>query len=236
MVKDLMEVKINKEISDYEEQFFFGFSLKQCLTLLFIVVIGIILGVLLSSAGVEFDVILFIVILVSLPAAFLGFYSYNGMSAAQSIRAFIRSTFLMPDVLPYVGENIYFELFRSYRKEVRPKVKRDRALRKARSLAPLQDDITVSMEDIILGEPVPQTIDALMTEPSEEEREKEKERILKKELRRKKAIKNIRKAGSLLFDIVIWIVISLLITYIVNRTDVLNIIGEWIQRLFSSAD
>ena len=112
-----MEVKINKEINDYEEQFFFGFSLKQCLTLLLIVVIGLILGVLLSAAGVNFDVILFIVILVSLPVAFLGFYSYNGMSAAQSIRAFIRSTILMPDVLLYVGENTYFELFRSYRKE-----------------------------------------------------------------------------------------------------------------------
>ena len=227
-----MEVKINKEIGDYNEQLFFGFSPRQTLTAIIIVFTSIAIAIITGNIDLDNSVTALLIIIICGPIAFLGFYSYNGLSAWQLILALVRSTILMPPYLTYQSENIYYDLFRSYKKEVRPKVKRDKALRKARSLHPVDETVTIDESDIRINEPVPATIDALMDEMTEEEKEKEKERILKKEIRKKKAIKSIKRFGSLLVDIIIWVIISLVITYIVNKTDILSIIGEWLQKLF----
>ena len=228
-----MEVKINKEIGDYREQIFFGFTARQCLTAVIIAIIAIVVGIRCMNLGAGMHVATILIVLICGPIAVLGFYTHNGMSAWQLIVAFVRCTVLMPAHLVYKADNYYYDLFRSYKKEVRPRVKRDRTLRKARNMHPADDTITVDVSSISAEEQVPRNIDEIMDEISEEEKEKQKERILRKELRKKKAVRMAKRLGSLLVDIVIWVIISLLITYLVNKTDVLNIIGKWIQRIFN---
>jgi hypothetical protein len=102
-----MEVKINREIRDYQEAIFFGLSLRQlAFSLLAVAVaVGVYFG-LRNTLGTE--TVSWLCILGAVPFGAMGFVKYNGMSAEQFIAAYVKSEFLMPKHLTFRSENIYY--------------------------------------------------------------------------------------------------------------------------------
>lgn len=98
-----MEVRINKEIRDYQESMFFGLSLRQCIFSLLAVAAAV--GVYFAAHdAVGFDVG-WICILAAAPFAACGFVRYHGLTAEQFVVVWFRSEFLAPERLTCVPEN-----------------------------------------------------------------------------------------------------------------------------------
>ncbi len=106
-----MEIKINKEIRDYTESIFFGLSMRQFIFSLLACVVAVLLYFILKNyMGIE--TLSWVCILGAVPFAILGFIRYNGMYAEEFIVAFIKSEFLIPKVLLFKPENIYYEMLK----------------------------------------------------------------------------------------------------------------------------
>lgn len=102
-----MEIKINKEIKEYNETMFFGLSVRQFIFAVLAcgAAVGIYFGCR-SFLGAE--TLSWLCMLGAAPFAALGFIRYNGMYAEQIVRAWIRSEILMPRYLAFTGKNEYF--------------------------------------------------------------------------------------------------------------------------------
>lgn len=112
-----MEVKINKEIRDFNENIFFGLSLRQFICSVLACVIAIIVYFLFKDIlGTE--ITSWICILCASPFAFLGFVKYNRMIAEQFAIAFIKSNILSCRKLVFKSIN-YYELITIKNKEVK---------------------------------------------------------------------------------------------------------------------
>lgn len=104
-----MEVRINKEVRNYQESLFFGLSLRQFLFALLAVAVAV---------GVYFCLrpvlgngeIGWVCVLAAFPFALGGFFQYNGMNFEQFLWAFLRSEFLTPKRLTFKSENVYTKL------------------------------------------------------------------------------------------------------------------------------
>lgn len=106
-----MEIKINKEIRDYKETIFFGLSMRQFIFSILACGVALLLYFSLRHIlGIE--TLSWVCILGAIPFGVLGFIKYNGMNAEQVIIAFIKSEILMPKVLYYKPENLYYELLK----------------------------------------------------------------------------------------------------------------------------
>jgi len=106
-----LEIKINKEIRDYTESVFFGLSLRQFIFSLCACLMAIILYFSLRNyVGIE--TLSWICIMGALPFGALGFVKYNGMNAEELFIAWVKSEILMPKVLLFQAENIYYELLK----------------------------------------------------------------------------------------------------------------------------
>lgn len=103
-----MEIKINKEIRDYQEAVFMGLSLRQFLFSLLAcgVAIWIYFG-LKDVLGTE--TVSWLCIIGAFPFAILGFVKYHGMTAEKAIMAYIKSEMMMPRELKQKCTNIYAE-------------------------------------------------------------------------------------------------------------------------------
>lgn len=101
-----MEVKMNKEIRDYQESMFFGLDFRQCLfsVLAILAAVGIYFGVH-NLFGEE--VTGWLCVLSAAPFAVCGFFKYHGMNAEQFLWAVIKSEILYPKRLVYRTENLY---------------------------------------------------------------------------------------------------------------------------------
>lgn len=99
-----MEIKINKEIKEYNETIFFGLSARQFIfsVLACLTAVGIYF---LLKPYLDTETLSWVCILGAVPFAALGFVKYNGMNAEQILRAWIRSEILMPRFLVLKGEN-----------------------------------------------------------------------------------------------------------------------------------
>lgn len=106
-----MEVKINREIRDYQENIFFGLNLRQLVfsILAIAIAVGIYFG-LRNVLGTE--TISWLCILGALPFGAMGFIRYNGMTAEQLAMAYIKSEILCPKHLCFEGENFYYLLLK----------------------------------------------------------------------------------------------------------------------------
>lgn len=104
----ILEIKINKEIRDYQEAVFMGLSLRQFLFSLLAcgVAIGIYFG-LKDVIGTE--TVSWLCIIGAFPFAVLGFVKYHGMTAEKAIMAYIKSEMMMPRELKQKCTNIYAE-------------------------------------------------------------------------------------------------------------------------------
>ena len=101
-----IEIKINKEVRDYQESLFFGLSLRQTVFSLLAVAVAIAAYFLLRGA-VDDEIIGVVSILAAFPFALCGFFHYNGMTFERFILAFIRSELLYPKRLVFQSENLY---------------------------------------------------------------------------------------------------------------------------------
>lgn len=101
-----IEIKINKEVRDYQESIFFGLSLRQficsAMAIAVAVLLYFLLGRILGSGEVGW-----VCILAAFPFAICGFFRYNVMYFEQFAWAFIRSELLYPRQLVYKSENLY---------------------------------------------------------------------------------------------------------------------------------
>lgn len=120
-----MEIKINKEIRDYKETIFFGLSMRQFI--FSILACGVALLLYFSFRNIlGIETLSWICILCAIPFGVLGFIKYNGMNAEQVIIAFIKSEILMPKVLYFKPENLYYELLKEdYKKLKKEEVKNE---------------------------------------------------------------------------------------------------------------
>ena len=125
-----MEIKINKEIRDFNESIFFGLSMRQFIFSSLAVVVAILLYFILRNfLGIE--TLFWLCIVGSAPFALFGFVKYNGMYAEEFIIAWIKSEILTPSVLLFKPENIYDELINSEnRKAKKEGVKNDKVTKK----------------------------------------------------------------------------------------------------------
>ena len=101
-----MEVKMNKEIRDYQESMFMGLDLRQCVcsVLAILTAIGIYFGMR-DITGQEITG--WLCVLGAAPFAACGFFKYHGMTAEQFLWAVIKSELLYPKKLVFQSEDIY---------------------------------------------------------------------------------------------------------------------------------
>ena len=115
-----IEVRINKEVRDYQESLFFGLSLRQFLFALLAVLVAVGLYFGLRSV-VGSGEIGWICVLAAFPFALGGFSTYNGMTFEKFLLAVIRSELLYPRKLVFKSENLYASIlkdsFRGLRKD-----------------------------------------------------------------------------------------------------------------------
>ena len=105
----IIEVKINKEIQQYQESILFGLSLRQMVFAL--LAIGVAVGVFFGLRNIVSTAeIGWICMLAAFPFAMCGFFTYNGLSAERFLLTVIRSEFLCPRTLSYHPQNLYAQM------------------------------------------------------------------------------------------------------------------------------
>ena len=108
----LLEIKINKEIRDYQESIFMGLSLRQFIFA--VLAVGVAIGVYFGLRNVlGTETVSWLCVVAAFPFAILGFVKYHGMNAEQFIRAYIQSEFLMPKQLTSKPTNLYASILSS---------------------------------------------------------------------------------------------------------------------------
>ena len=103
-----MEVTINTELRNYTGSMFFGLSLQQFI--FSVLACGVAVGLyflLRPKFGTE--TLSWMCILGASPFAMMGFVKYNGMTAEQFVRAWLRSEMLEPKQIKFEPVNIYYE-------------------------------------------------------------------------------------------------------------------------------
>ena len=103
-----MEVKVPKEIRDYQESIFFGLSTRQfiCSLLAVGVAVGLYFGLRPLVGNKEVG---WMCILGAVPFAACGFFKYHGMTAEQVAWAWFKSEFLYPKKLVFKSDSLYYE-------------------------------------------------------------------------------------------------------------------------------
>ena len=108
----LIEVRINKEVRDYQESLFFGLSLRQLIFALLAVLVAV--GVYFGLRNVVgTGEIGWMCVLAAFPFALGGFFTYNGMTFEKFLLAFIRSELLYPKKLVFRSENLYAKILKN---------------------------------------------------------------------------------------------------------------------------
>ncbi|MDL2220627.1 PrgI family protein [Eubacteriales bacterium OttesenSCG-928-N14] len=104
-----MEVKINREVTDFKETLFFGLDLRQLICC--ILALGVSVGAFFILRGrLHIEIVTWICIILAAPFVALGFLKYNGMSADKFLIAWVRSEILTPRRLYFKPYNLYYEL------------------------------------------------------------------------------------------------------------------------------
>lgn len=101
-----MEIKINKEIRQYQESIFFGLSLRQFICALLAVGLAVAVYFLLKNPLGE-ETVSWLCIVAAAPVAAMGFFKYNGLTMEQFIWAWFKSEFLCAGARKFQAENIY---------------------------------------------------------------------------------------------------------------------------------
>ena len=101
-----MEVKINKEIRNYQESMFFGLSMRQFI--FSILAVGVAVAVyFLLKPYVGTETVSWMCVLGAFPFAAMGFLSYHGMTAEQFIINWVRTELLEPRFYKFESKSLY---------------------------------------------------------------------------------------------------------------------------------
>lgn len=104
-----MEVRINKEVRNYQEGLFFGLSLRQCVFAL--LAVGVAVGVYFGLRPVlGTGEIGWVCVLSAFPFALGGFFQYNGMTLERFLLAFLRAELLCPKRLVFKSDDLYTKI------------------------------------------------------------------------------------------------------------------------------
>ena len=117
-----MEVKINKEISNYQESIFFGLSMRQFVFSVLAVIVAVVLYFTLNPyLGTE--TVSWVCVVGAAPFAAMGFFKYHGMTAEQFVINWIRIELIEPKRFKFQSKSLYYQLMetsvKSKRKEKR---------------------------------------------------------------------------------------------------------------------
>ena len=119
-----MEVRINKEVRNYQESLFFGLSLRQLVFSALAVCVAVGLYFLLKPY-VGAETVSWMCIVGAAPFAALGFFTYHGMTAEQVLWAWFKSEILCPKRLVFKSDSYYYEAMQP---AIRAGIKRKRGL------------------------------------------------------------------------------------------------------------
>ena len=106
-MKSDLEVKINREISDYTEEMFFGLSLRQFIFSVLACGIAVTVYFLLKPL-LGLETTSWVCILAAVPFGGMGFFKYNGMTAEKAMFAWFKSSVLMPKHLAFGNTSLYY--------------------------------------------------------------------------------------------------------------------------------
>ena len=124
-----IEIKIPKEIREYQESIFFGLNTRQFVCSL--LALGVAVGLyflLRDTAGAE--VAGWACMLGAAPFAACGFVRYHGMTSEQLLWVIIKSELLTPHKLVFREENLYYTAMRSKIEAGKRKPKREMEVRR----------------------------------------------------------------------------------------------------------
>lgn len=101
-----MEIKINKEIRNYYEQFLMGMSLRNVIFAVAGIAVALILGFNLRGQ-VDVETLSWVIPVSVVPFFFAGFKKINGMYMEKFLAAWFKSELLIPKRLVLREDNIY---------------------------------------------------------------------------------------------------------------------------------
>lgn len=104
-----MEVKIPKEVRQHKESVFFGLSARQFFCSALAVILAVVVY-LTCYKTIGKEIASWLCILIAVPIAVAGFFTYNGLSFEELIWAFIKSQFLCCNYRKFISENIYYNM------------------------------------------------------------------------------------------------------------------------------
>lgn len=113
-----MEVKINKEIRNYQESMFFGLSMRQFIFSILAIIVALVLYFVLKPY-VGTETVSWMCVLGAAPFAAMGFFTYHGMTAEQFIINWVRTELIEPRYYKFEFKSLYYQLM-----ETAPKPKR----------------------------------------------------------------------------------------------------------------
>ena len=113
-----MEVKINKEISNYQESIFFGLSMRQFVFSVLAVIVAVVLYFVLNPyLGTE--TVSWVCVLGAAPFATMGFFKYHGMTAEQFVINWIRTVLIEPKHFKFQSKSVYYQMMEASAKSKR---------------------------------------------------------------------------------------------------------------------
>jgi hypothetical protein len=121
-----LDIKLNKEIREYQESIFFGLSFRQFACS--ISAVGVAAGVYFAlDKPLGKEAVSWLCILGAAPFAMAGFFKYNGMVFEKFARAWLKSQYLYAKRRVFKSENYFYNLLNcGNKKEKTP----ERALRR----------------------------------------------------------------------------------------------------------
>ena len=113
-----MEVKINKEISNYQESMFFGLSMRQFIFSVLAVAVAVALYFALNPyLGTE--TVSWVFGVGAAPFAAMGFFKYHGMTAEQFVINWIRTVLIEPKHFKFQSKSVYYQMMEASAKSKR---------------------------------------------------------------------------------------------------------------------
>lgn len=113
-----MEVKINKEINNYQESIFFGLSMRQFIFSVLAVIVAVVLYFALNPyLGTE--TVFWVCVVGATPFAAMGFFKYHGMTAEQFVINWVRMELIEPKHFKFQSQSLYYRLMESTAKSKR---------------------------------------------------------------------------------------------------------------------
>lgn len=102
----MIEIKIPKEIRHYKEKLAFGLTIRQLISVTLALSINIPLYIL-GKDVIGDELMSWIVIIIAVPLAMIGWFNYNGLNFEQFLVTLIQSEILYPKKRIYQSENFY---------------------------------------------------------------------------------------------------------------------------------